>query len=101
MGIVGWMILGIALGAIASAAGPVRPDLGRLEENMAGALGAVVGGLIGAAAGLGSVGTFFAVATWVTAAGGAMLLIELLRAGAGRRLMRPELRDRDIRQAGR
>jgi uncharacterized membrane protein YeaQ/YmgE (transglycosylase-associated protein family) len=101
MGIVGWIVLGIALGAIASAAGPVRPDHGRLEGSVAGLVGAVAGGLIGAAAGLGSVGTFFTVGTWVTAAGGAFLAIELVRYGATRRLRAPEVRERDVRQAGR
>ena len=98
MGIVGWIVLGTALGLIAGAAGSVRPDHGRLEGSVAGAAGAVAGGLIGAAAGLGSVGTFFTVGTWTCAAGGAFLAIELARHGG---MQAPELRDRDIRQAGR
>jgi uncharacterized membrane protein YeaQ/YmgE (transglycosylase-associated protein family) len=101
MGIVGWIVLGMALGAIASAAGPLRPDQGRLEGSVAGVVGAVAGGAIGAAAGLGSVGTFFTVGTWVTAAGGAFLVIELVRQGATRRVTAPGLRPRDLRQADR
>ena len=98
MGIVGWIVLGAVLGALATALGPVRPDQGRLEGVAAGVAGALLGGLLGSAAGLGSIGSFLSIGTWVTGAGGAFLAIELTRRGGTRRLMTPELRERDVRQ---
>jgi hypothetical protein len=85
MGIVGWIVLGVALGMLAGSA-------------RAGALGAIGGGLIGVAAGLGSFESFFTTGTWVTAAGGALLLVALARAGTPEQVMAPELRERDVRQ---
>jgi uncharacterized membrane protein YeaQ/YmgE (transglycosylase-associated protein family) len=67
MGLFGWIILGLAAGLLARVIHR-GPEPG-------GALGAIAGGLIASAVGLGGIGSFFSLGTWLTAVGGALLIL--------------------------
>ena len=63
---------------------------GVLGTLFVGILGAVLGGLIASAAGIGSITSFFSIGTWLIAIGGALLLLVIYNAivtagGRGRR----------------
>jgi uncharacterized membrane protein YeaQ/YmgE (transglycosylase-associated protein family) len=77
MGLLGWIILGLVAGAIAKAVHPGDAPGGILGTLLVGVLGAIVGGLIASAVGLGGIGTFFSLGTWVIAILGALLLLAL------------------------
>ena len=87
MGILGWIILGLIAGAIAKAVHRGNEPGGILGTLVVGVLGAVVGGLIASAVGIGGIGSFFSVGTWLIAVGGALLLLVIystLTAGGSR-----------------
>ena len=76
MGIIGFIILGLFAGAIAKAIHPGDNEPGGVFGTMAvGMAGAVLGGLIASAAGLGGLGSFFSLGTWAIAVAGALLLL--------------------------
>jgi uncharacterized membrane protein YeaQ/YmgE (transglycosylase-associated protein family) len=53
-----------------------------------GILGAILGGLIASAVGIGAISSFFSIGTWLIAIGGALLLLVIyntITTGAGRR----------------
>ena len=75
MGIIGWIILGLIAGAIAKALHKGDEPGGILGTLFVGILGAVLGGLIASAAGIGAITSFFSIGTWLIAIGGALLLL--------------------------
>ena len=75
MGILGWIVLGLAAGVIAKALHRGSEPGGILGTLAVGVLGAVVGGLIASAVGVGGIGSFFSLGTWLIAIGGALLLL--------------------------
>jgi len=75
MGIIGWIILGLIAGAIAKALHKGDEPGGILGTLFVGILGAVLGGLIASAAGIGAISSFFSIGTWLIAIGGALLLL--------------------------
>ena len=75
MGILGWIILGLIAGAIAKAVHRGNEPGGILGTLVVGVLGAVGGGLIASAVGIGGIGSFFSLGTWLIAIGGALLLL--------------------------
>jgi len=77
MGIIGWIILGVIAGAIARTLHKGNEPGGLLGTMVVGILGALLGGLIASAVGVGSIGSFFSIATWAIAIGGAFLLLVL------------------------
>jgi len=88
MGIIGWIILGLVAGAIAKALHKGDEPGGLLGTLVVGVLGAVLGGLIASAAGIGALGSFFSVGTWLIAIGGAFVLLlayDAITSGSGRR----------------
>jgi uncharacterized membrane protein YeaQ/YmgE (transglycosylase-associated protein family) len=85
MGIIGWIILGLVAGAIAKSLHPGEEPGGLLGTMAVGILGAIAGGLIASAVGLGGIGSFFSIGTWLIAIGGALLLLVLYNAVLGRR----------------
>ncbi len=88
MGIIGWIILGLVVGAIAKALHKGDEPGGVLGTLVVGVLGAVLGGLIASAAGIGALGSFFSVGTWLIAIGGAFVLLlvyDAITSGSGRR----------------
>lgn len=85
MGILGWIILGLVAGAIAKALHKGEEPGGLLGTLAVGVFGAIVGGLIASAIGLGGIGSFFSIGTWLVAIGGALLILALFNALADRR----------------
>lgn len=83
MGIIGWIILGLVAGAIAKALHKGDEPGGILGTMVVG----IRGGLIASAAGIGALGSFFDIGTWLVAIGGAFLLLVVynaITAGSGR-----------------
>ncbi|MDH6182592.1 putative membrane protein YeaQ/YmgE (transglycosylase-associated protein family) [Microbacteriaceae bacterium SG_E_30_P1] len=75
MGIIAWIILGLAAGAIAKAILPGRQGGGWIVTLILGIVGALLGGFIGSAIfGVGLEG-FFDISTWLLAIGGAILVL--------------------------
>jgi uncharacterized membrane protein YeaQ/YmgE (transglycosylase-associated protein family) len=75
VGFLGWIILGLVAGAIAKALHRGNEPGGMLGTLAVGVLGALVGGLIASAVGVGGIGSFFSLGTWLIAIGGALLLL--------------------------
>ena len=80
MGIIGFLILGLIAGAIAKPLHKGHEPGGMLGTLIVGVLGAMLGGLIASAVGLGGLGSFFSLGTWLVAIGGAFLLLILYSA---------------------
>ncbi len=85
MGIIGFIILGLIAGAIAKLIMPGKDPGGIIVTILIGIAGAVVGGLIASALGVGELGSFFDIGTWIIAILGALLLLAAYRAVADRR----------------
>jgi uncharacterized membrane protein YeaQ/YmgE (transglycosylase-associated protein family) len=80
MGILGWILLGLFVGAIARALIPGRTEPGGcIGTTAVGILGALIGGAIATALDLGRIRNFFDLETWLIAIGGSVLLLLLLR----------------------
>jgi uncharacterized membrane protein YeaQ/YmgE (transglycosylase-associated protein family) len=85
VGIIGWIVLGLLVGAIARAIVPGRTEpSGCIGTTAIGILGALIGGLIASALGIGHVDEFFDLGTWLIAIGGAVILLLIMRAIVGR-----------------
>jgi len=84
MGILGWIVLGLIAGAIAKALHKGDEPGGLLGTLAVGLVGAMLGGLIASAIGIGSISSFFSLGTWLIAVGGAFLLLVLFDALTGR-----------------
>lgn len=84
MGIIGFIILGLIAGVIAKAIMPGDDPGGIIITTLIGIAGAVVGGLIASAAGIGELDSFFDIGTWIIAILGALLLLAIYRVIAGR-----------------
>lgn len=85
MGIIGWIVLGLLAGAIAKAIMPGDDPGGIIVTMLIGIVGALVGGFIASALGIGELGEFFSIGTWIIAILGALLLLAIYRAVAGNR----------------
>lgn len=85
MGFIGWIVLGLIAGAIAKAIMPGDDPGGIFVTMLIGIVGAIVGGLIASALGVGEIGEFFSIGTWVIAILGALLLLAIYRVVVGRR----------------
>jgi uncharacterized membrane protein YeaQ/YmgE (transglycosylase-associated protein family) len=85
MGILGWIILGLLAGAIAKAIMPGDDPGGIIVTTIIGIVGAIVGGLIASAVGIGDIDEFFDLGTWLLAIGGSLLVLLAYRAIVGRR----------------
>jgi uncharacterized membrane protein YeaQ/YmgE (transglycosylase-associated protein family) len=83
MGILGWIILGLVAGAIAKALHNGDEPGGLLGTLVVGITGALVGGLIASAVGIGGISSFFSLGTWLIAIGGALLLLVIYSTVAG------------------
>jgi uncharacterized membrane protein YeaQ/YmgE (transglycosylase-associated protein family) len=86
MGIIGWIILGLLAGIIAKAILPGDDPGGFIVTAIIGIVGALLGGLIARALGLGDpIDEFFDISTWLAAIIGAIILLAIYRAVVGRR----------------
>src|ERR1051325_1930588 len=81
MGIIGWIVLGLPVGAVARAIVPGRTEPSGCFGTLAvGILGALIGGFIASALDIGHLGDFFDLGTWLIAIAGAVLLLLIIRA---------------------
>lgn len=79
MGIIGWILLGLFAGAIAKLILPGDDPGGIIVTTLIGIAGALVGGFIASALGIGELGEFFDIGTWLIAIAGALLLLIVYR----------------------
>jgi len=84
VGIIGWIVLGLLAGAIAKLIMPGEDPGGIIVTMLIGIAGALVGGLIASALGIGDLDEFFDIGTWLIAIGGSLLLLAVYRMVAGR-----------------
>lgn len=82
MGLLGWLILGLVAGAIAKALHKGDEPGGLLGTLAVGIAGALLGGLIASAVGIGGISSFFSLGTWLIAIAGAFLLLGIFNAFA-------------------
>jgi uncharacterized membrane protein YeaQ/YmgE (transglycosylase-associated protein family) len=80
MGILGWLILGLVAGAIAKALSRGDEPGGILGTLAVGVFGAILGGLIASAVGIGGISSFFSLGTWLVAIAGALLVLFIYNA---------------------
>jgi uncharacterized membrane protein YeaQ/YmgE (transglycosylase-associated protein family) len=81
MGILGWILLGLFVGAISRALVPGRTEPGGcIGTTAVGILGALIGGLIASALDIGEIDDFFDLGTWLIAIGGSVILLLIIRA---------------------
>ncbi len=83
MSILAWIVMGLIAGAIAKAVHKGEEPGGVLGTLLVGVIGAILGGLIASAVGIGGIGSFFSLGTWLIAIGGALLLLTVFNAVAG------------------
>ena len=84
MGVLGFIILGFVAGAVAKALHRGDEPGGALATLVVGVLGALLGGLLASAVGIGSISSFFSLGTWLIAIAGAFLLLLLYDALSSR-----------------
>jgi len=81
MGVIAWIFLGLFAGTIARALVPGRTEPGGCVGTTAiGILGALIGGFIASALGIGDIDDFFDLGTWLIAIGGSVILLLIIRA---------------------
>jgi uncharacterized membrane protein YeaQ/YmgE (transglycosylase-associated protein family) len=85
MGILAFLILGLIAGAIAKAVLPGRQGGGWVITLVLGVVGAILGGWIGSLIFGGGLGDFFDLRTWLLAILGAVIVLLIYGAVAGRR----------------
>ena len=86
VGILGWIVLGLIAGAIAKAIMPGKDPGGLIITIILGIVGALLGGFLASA--LFDVNPndgFFDISTWLSAIIGALIVLAIYRAVAGRR----------------
>ncbi|HLS15191.1 MAG TPA: GlsB/YeaQ/YmgE family stress response membrane protein [Beutenbergiaceae bacterium] len=77
MGFLAFLLIGLIAGAIARAIMKDRITGGWLASLIIGVIGALVGGWIGTATGLGDVNEFFSISTWLLAILGSVIVIAI------------------------
>jgi uncharacterized membrane protein YeaQ/YmgE (transglycosylase-associated protein family) len=85
MGILGFLLLGLIAGAIAKAILPGRQGGGWVLTLVLGVVGAILGGWIGSLIFGGGLGNFFDLRTWLLSILGAVIVLLIYGAVAGRR----------------
>ncbi len=84
MGILGWIILGLIMGALAKAVLPGRQGGGWLATLLLGVVGAIVGGLLGSLIFGRPLGEFWSLYTWLMAFVGSIIVLAIWGAIKGR-----------------
>jgi uncharacterized membrane protein YeaQ/YmgE (transglycosylase-associated protein family) len=80
VGIIAWIFLGLFAGTIARALVPGRTEPGGCVGTTAvGILGALLGGFLASALGVGHIHDFFNLGTWLIAIAGSILLLLIIR----------------------
>lgn len=76
MGILGWIVLGFAVGVIVKAIVPGGESLGIILTTALGIAGAIAGGFIATALGAGDpIDEFFDLSTWIAAIAGGVVVL--------------------------
>lgn len=75
MGILGWIVLGLAAGAIAKLILPGRQGGGWIITLLLGIVGALLGGFLGQLLFNAPLEDFFSIQTWLLAIGGAIIVL--------------------------
>ena len=75
MGIIGWIVLGLAAGAIAKAILPGSQGGGWVITLVLGVVGALLGGFLGGVLFNVDLGGFFDLRTWLLAIGGSIVVL--------------------------
>jgi uncharacterized membrane protein YeaQ/YmgE (transglycosylase-associated protein family) len=87
MSIIAWIVLGLLAGMIAKAIMPGGERGGLIVTTLIGIAGALVGGFLAAALGLGDpIDEFFDLSTWVAAVAGALVILFIWNAITSRRI---------------
>ena len=84
MGILGWIVLGLIVGALAKLIMPGDDRGGIVVTALLGIVGALLGGFIGRALFGGGLGDFFDLRTWVLALIGSLIVLGIYRLVARR-----------------
>jgi uncharacterized membrane protein YeaQ/YmgE (transglycosylase-associated protein family) len=85
--IVAWIVLGLLAGMIAKALMPGGERGGFILTTLLGIAGALVGGFLATALGLGDpIDEFFDLSTWIAAVVGALVILFIWNAIRGRRV---------------
>jgi len=85
MGIIGWIILGLLAGALAKLILPGDQPGGMIVTALIGVAGALIAGFVAQAIGFGDpLDEFFDISTWLAAIIGAIVLLAIWGAVAGR-----------------
>jgi uncharacterized membrane protein YeaQ/YmgE (transglycosylase-associated protein family) len=84
--IIGWILLGLLAGVIAKRIMPGGESIGIILTTLLGIVGALLGGFLAMALGLGDpIDEFFDISTWVAAIVGAIIIIFAWNLISGRR----------------
>jgi uncharacterized membrane protein YeaQ/YmgE (transglycosylase-associated protein family) len=84
--IIAWIVLGLLAGMIAKAIMPGGERAGIIVTTLLGVAGALVGGFIATALGLGDpIDEFFDISTWIAAVVGALIILFVWNAISDRR----------------
>jgi uncharacterized membrane protein YeaQ/YmgE (transglycosylase-associated protein family) len=87
MGIIGWIVLGLLAGLVAKAVMPGAEFVGLILTTLLGIAGALLGGFLATALGLGDpIDEFFDLSTWLAAIIGAVIILAVWNAIRGRKL---------------
>jgi uncharacterized membrane protein YeaQ/YmgE (transglycosylase-associated protein family) len=87
VGIIAWIVLGLLAGMIAKAIMPGGERVGIILTTLLGIAGALVGGFLATALGLGDpIDEFFDLSTWIAAVVGALIILWLWNVISSRRV---------------
>lgn len=84
MGFLGWIVLGLIVGALAKMVMPGRDGGGIILTMLLGIVGAIVGGIIGKYIFHTDLGGFFNLRTWVLGLVGSLVVLAVFRLVRGR-----------------
>ncbi|MUN63634.1 GlsB/YeaQ/YmgE family stress response membrane protein [Kocuria sediminis] len=85
MGIISWIVLGLIAGALAKLIMPGNQGGGIIVTIVLGIVGALLGGFLGSLIGIGDLESVFDIGTIITAVVGALIVLFIWGAVAGRR----------------
>lgn len=85
MGLLGWIILGLAAGAIAKLILPGKQGGGWIITLVLGVVGALLGGFLGSVLFNAPLQDFFSIQTWLLAIGGSIIVLLIYGFIVGRR----------------
>lgn len=86
MSIIAWIVLGLLAGMIAKAIMPGGERVGLILTTVLGIVGALLGGFLATALGLGDpIDEFFDLSTWIAAVVGALIILWIWQAISSRR----------------